>query len=173
MYQLYRRNPQAAREFTMERLVGEVACLLDNVARSHQVRITTESTSAVTLVVLPEGEVKQILYNLIRNAIQASPRKETVVIRMERDGAEFRVAVVDSGEGISEDLLPHIFDPFFTTKGCESKSELGMGLGLSVSRSLIEAMGGSISVDTSPGEGSCFTAAFPTRFESHADDVQE
>lgn len=161
MYQLYRRNPQAANEFQIERTVGEIATLLEGVVRKHQVELKVESVGKPLPVFLPEGEVKQILYNLIRNAVQASPVNQSVTIRIERTRREVRLDVIDSGEGIPEDVLPHIFDPFFTTKVGEPKG--GMGLGLSVSRSLIEAMGGSIEVDSQLGRGSRFTAIFPAR----------
>lgn len=171
MYQLYRRSPQAANEFEIERTLAEITTLLDGVARKQQIQLKTDSVGQSIPVLLPEGEVKQILYNLIRNAIQASPAGETVTIRVERVDSEVRVTVVDRGVGISDDVLPHIFDPFFTTKGGQPKS--GMGLGLSVSRSLIEAMGGSIEVDSSVGIGSRFTVIFPARIEPPAEDFHD
>ncbi|MEO8498490.1 MAG: ATP-binding protein, partial [Planctomycetota bacterium] len=163
MYQLYRRSPQAANEFKIERSIAEITTLLDGVARKHQIQLKIESIGHSNPVLLPEGEVKQILYNLIRNAIQASPQGETVTIRIESTSGEVQVTVADRGAGIADDVLPHIFDPFFTTKVGEPKS--GMGLGLSVSRSLIEAMDGSIIVDSSVGNGSRFTAVFPARID--------
>jgi two-component system, sporulation sensor kinase C len=163
MYQLYRRNPQAATEFEIERTLGEITTLLGGVTQKQRIQLNTESIGRSIPVILPEGEVKQILYNLIRNAVQASPAGETVTIRIERTDTEVRVTVTDRGAGIAADALPRIFDPFFTTKSGEPKS--GMGLGLSVSRSLIEAMGGSIEVDSRVGKGSRFTAIFPTRIE--------
>lgn len=171
MYQLYRRNPQAANEFAIERTVAEIAILLDGVARKENVQLKTESMGRSTPVLLPENEVKQILYNLIRNAIQASPAGETVTIRIQRSGGEVQVTVADRGAGIADDVLPHIFDPFFTTKGGQPKS--GMGLGLSVSRSLTEAMGGFIEVDSSVGKGSRFTVVFPARIEPPAEDSHD
>ncbi len=166
MHQLYRRGPQAANVFEIERTVAEVVTLLDSVARKQQVPLQTESIGGTMSVMLPEGEVKQILYNLIRNAVQASPAGEAVMVRMERADHEARVTVVDHGTGIAEDVLPHIFDPFFTTKAVPPHS--GMGLGLSVSRSLVEAMGGAIEVETVPGKGSRFTAVFPVRMDPSA-----
>jgi signal transduction histidine kinase len=171
MYQLYRRSPQAANEFEIERTLSEITTLLDGVARKQQIQLKTESKGRSIPVLLPEGEVKQILYNLIRNAVQASPAGETVMIHIGRTDNEVRVTVVDRGGGIADDVLPHIFDPFFTTKGGEPKS--GMGLGLSVSRSLIEAMGGSIEVDSSVGKGSRFTVIFPARMEPSAEDSHD
>lgn len=164
MYQLYRRDPQAPNEFGIERIITEVAYLLGGVARKQQITLKTKLPSSPTRVVLPEGEVKQILYNLIRNAIQASPPGETVTVSAHRRGDEVQVAVRDRGTGIADDALPHIFDPFFSTKAGDAGR--GMGLGLSVSRSFIEAMGGCIDVESKPGKGSRFTAVFPVRVES-------
>ncbi|MCA9143870.1 MAG: PAS domain S-box protein [Planctomycetaceae bacterium] len=171
MYQLYRRSPQTAHQFEIERTLSEITTLLDGVTRKQQIRLQTESVGPSIPVLLPEGEVKQILYNLIRNAVQASPAGETVTIRIEHTTGEIRVSVTDRGAGIAEDVLPHIFEPFYTTKGGQPKS--GMGLGLSVSRSLIEAMGGAIEVDSNLGQGSRFTAAFPARVDPPANESNE
>lgn len=167
MYQLYRQGPQAANEFEIGRTIAEITTLLEGVTRKQQIELKTELIGRSMPVLLPEGEVKQILYNLIRNAIQASPSSAAVTIQIEYSDSEVSVTVADQGAGIAEDVLPHIFDPFFTTKGGQPKS--GMGLGLSVSRSLIEAMGGFIEVDSSVGKGSQFTAIFPARIEVGAD----
>lgn len=163
MYQLYGRNPQSPTKFEIERTVTEVVTLLGSVARKQQINLDVETIGTPTRVLLPEGEVKQILYNLIRNAIQASTAAASVAIRIERGRDEIRVVVSDTGAGIADDVLPHIFDPFFSTK--ESEPRMGMGLGLSVSRSLIDAIGGAIHVESTPGVGSRFTAVFPFRIE--------
>ena len=161
MHQLYRRTPQPPSEFQMERVVAEVACLLEHVARKRQVLLKVLPCRVPISVLLPEGEVKQILYNLIRNAVQASPAGETVTIRAKSAGDEIAVSVEDRGAGIEEDVVARIFDPFFTTK--QAGPEGGMGLGLSVSRSLIESMGGRIEVSSQSGQGAVFTAVFPRR----------
>lgn len=167
MYQLYRRAPHAAREFQIERTVREITTLLEGVVRKHQVELVIETIGTPPLVFLPESEIKQILYNLIRNAVQASPINESVTIRIEQIDDEVRLDVSDNGEGISDDVLPHIFDPFFSTKVGQSNS--GMGLGLSVSRSLVEAMDGSIEVDSGLGKGSQFTVIVPARIDPSAE----
>lgn len=169
MYQLYRRSPHAPTLFKMERAVRDVTSLLDRVAQQEGVHLEIQ-IEGETEVELPEGEVKQILYNLIRNAIQASPRNEPVIVNVTQRGNETFVKVIDRGPGIADEILPQIFDPFFSTKCGGPKS--GMGLGLSVSRNLIEAMGGSIHVESCPPKGSRFTAVFPSHIalavkESH------
>jgi signal transduction histidine kinase len=122
-------------------------------------------------VTLVEGEVKQILYNLIRNAIQASPAGKEVCVRMSHSTREVVVRIEDRGPGISDEILPRIFDPFFSTKHVDSQA--GMGLGLSVSRSLVEAMGGRIKVSSKPGQGSVFSAFFPLHLDEHAEPGDE
>lgn len=164
MYQLYRRNPQQPSEFEMAQIVGEVAYLLKNAAQKRQVSLCWDPPAKPSGVLLPEGEVKQILYNVIRNAIQASPPGGTVRLASDMEEQKISVHVQDQGPGIPADVLPRIFDPFFSTK--QGDPQAGMGLGLSVSRSLIEAMGGRIEVVTEPGQGSLFTAAFPWRVEA-------
>ena len=133
--------------------------MLASTADKQQIRLSFESPDDPIRVRLVEGEVKQILYNLIRNATQASPAGEKVNIQIRQCAGEIVVRVEDRGPGIPDETLPRIFDPFFTTK--QTDAQAGMGLGLSVSRSLIEAMGGRIEVCTRTGEGSVFSAVFP------------
>jgi PAS domain S-box-containing protein len=163
MYQLYRRSPQQPATFSLSRIIGEVTYLLESQAQKLGVKLQWRGSDDPLEVVLAEGEVKQILYNLIRNAIQASPAGETVVVAARQEGSEIAVSVEDHGLGIASDVTARIFDPFFTTK--QAGPEGGMGLGLSVSRSLIDAMGGRIEVSSEEGKGSMFTAIFPHRIE--------
>ncbi len=163
MYQLYRRQPQPTTEFALERTTQDVVYLLETAAEKQRVSLRFDPPESPVAVQLPEGEVKQILYNLTRNAIQASPVGGDVLISIDTDVQEVTVRVKDSGPGISDELLPHIFDPFFSTKHDQPQS--GMGLGLSVSRSLIDAMGGRIDVDSRQGAGSTFAAVFPRHLE--------
>lgn len=164
MYQLYRRSPQRASAFSAAQTVREVVYLLEGTARKRGVTLNCELGDEKSDVFLAEGEVKQILYNLLRNAIQASPTGKAVDVGLEMQGEELSVTVSDRGPGISEEVASRMFDPFFTTK--HGESEPGMGLGLSVSRSLIEAMGGRIEVAKRSGGGTVFSAVFPRRSET-------
>ncbi|QDV14341.1 Sensor protein ZraS [Rosistilla oblonga] len=158
MYQLYRPSAQHKSLLTIEHTIADVVSLLEPVAKQFEVQLEFHPAKRPTEITLPEGEVKQILLNLIRNAIQASPTGETVTIAVESTQLAVRVEVSDRGEGIAPETLSQIFDPFFSTKTGQPRQ--GMGLGLSVSRSLIEAMGGSIEVDSEVGRGSKFIAVF-------------
>lgn len=171
MYQLYKRAPQQPCEFTIAQTVHEVIYMLTSTANKRQIRLSFDSPGDPLRVTLVEGEVKQILYNLIRNAIQASPMGEEVAVRIGQNSREIIVRIEDRGPGIRDEILPRIFDPFFSTK--QADSQAGMGLGLSVSRSLIEAMGGHIKVSSKSGHGSIFSAVFPRIPNAHAEAVDE
>jgi signal transduction histidine kinase len=167
MYQLYKRAPQKPGEFDIAQSVQEVIHLLANTAGKRHVGLTFESSDNLPQVMLVEGEVKQILYNLVRNAIQASLPGREVSVEICRHAREIAVCVEDQGPGIPEHILSRIFDPFFSTK--KGDAESGMGLGLSVSQSLAEAMGGRIEVTSKTGKGSRFSAIFPLGIDSPAE----
>jgi PAS domain S-box-containing protein len=171
MYQLYKRAPQTPHEFSISRIVQEVIYLLANAAGKRHVRLNFESTDDLLQVTLVEGEVKQILYNLVSNAIQASPPGKEVSAGICRHPLGIAVCVEDRGPGIPDHLRSRIFDPFFSTK--QDDADGGMGLGLSVSQSLAEAMGGHIEVTSKPGKGSRFTAIFPLRFDPPVEAVDD
>ena len=172
MYQLYRRAPQTPTEFTLEKTLEEVMSMLAPIARRHQVTMHINSSASpahhhdraanTTTVNLPEGELKQILFNVIRNAIQASRPGQQVMVKVQPQESQVRLQIIDHGTGIADNLLPHIFEPFFSTK---SQLKEGMGLGLSVSRNLIESMDGTIEVDTVVGQGTTFTITLPRNVE--------
>jgi len=110
---------------------------------------------------LCELEFRQIIHNLILNAFEASPDGSTVQINLWRSSPrQLAVAICDRGEGIPPEQLPHIFEPFFTTKSDYRRA--GSGLGLAISRSLAQALGGTIEVETQLGNGSRFTLIIPT-----------
>jgi len=159
MYQLYRRAPQRPADFAIVQTVRDVIRMLDHSASKKGIRLRLDAADDSPVVTLVEGEVKQVLYNVMRNAIQASEPGHEVRIDVLVEPSIVRVRVRDDGPGISPDVLPRIFDPFFTTK--HGVSEPGMGLGLSVSRSLIESMGGRIEVTSTPGAGSAFAVILP------------
>ena len=171
MYQLYRHSPQRVSVFSLSKVTGEVAYLLEDTARKRGVALQCDLGDDPVEVQLAEGEVKQILYNLLRNAIQASTAGDAVYVHIEQDAREAVVHIRDHGPGIPDDVARRIFEPFFTTKHGESES--GMGLGLPVSRSLIEAMGGRIEISSDTGRGTEFLAIFPSEREYQQIQINE
>lgn len=167
MHQLYRESPQRASDFALSQAIAEIVGLMEGLAAKRGVTLTHDAAEAPPTICLPEGEVRQIVLNIVRNAIQASPAGGEVSICVLREQEEVAVVVQDDGEGIAPKILPRIFDPFFTTK--QGAEESGMGLGLSVSQSLIDSMGGRIEVETRLPQGTQFKAIFPVSLADAAE----
>ena len=170
MYQLYRPSQQSPRLFDLRRTIADVVVLAEPLAAKNKLRIHVETHECVsdegigsTEVILREGELKQILLNVVRNAIQASPCNGTVVIEVSTTETTASIRVMDEGKGISKEASLRLFEPFFSTK---TGNRTGMGLGLPVSRSLAEAMGGSISIHNRHQGGACVTITVPRRIAS-------
>lgn len=115
------------------------------------------SLEELPLIHCKSGHLGQVFLNLILNALQAMQTRGKLRIssRLENDNVVFRFA--DNGRGIPTEVLPRIFDPFFTTHDVGS----GTGLGLTVSRDIVGAHGGEISVESEPGSGTIFTIRLP------------
>jgi signal transduction histidine kinase len=105
-----------------------------------------------------EGDLyalNRVYRNLLTNAFQATPPHGRVTIRTKRQGADAIAEVVDTGSGIPQERLATIFDDFVTTK------KQGLGLGLALSKKMVEQLGGTIAVASEVGRGSTFTLHFP------------
>lgn len=135
-----------------------------------EVSLATE-THAIDLVVTTQpliaevdrSRIVQVLTNLLDNAVKYSPDASSVDVRASRDGDAVVVSVTDYGVGIDEDAQHRLFERFFRGRRSSRGSSEGLGLGLYVSRGIIEAHGGSIDVVSRPGQGSTFTIAIPSR----------
>ncbi|WP_247887152.1 PAS domain-containing sensor histidine kinase [Azospirillum sp. SYSU D00513] len=137
----------------------EEACALALVgAKEHGVRVVFELATEVPPASIDRIQIQQVLLNLIRNAVEAmagAPRRE-LTIRMEpAEEGMIGIAVIDSGPGLPEEIRAKLFQPFSTTK------ESGLGVGLSVCRSIVEAHGGHIRAEDNPGGGTVFRFTVP------------
>jgi two-component system NtrC family sensor kinase len=107
---------------------------------------------------LPQ-QLNQVFMNLLLNASQAIPGRGTITIRTAAEGDGVRIDIEDTGTGMPESLLERIFEPGFTTKG----NRVGMGLGLLITRQVVDRHGGRLSVRSVPGAGATFTVWLPSR----------
>ncbi|MDP3749020.1 MAG: PAS domain S-box protein [Phenylobacterium sp.] len=138
---------------SLHKLLEEAGALAMIGAKERGVRLQYRIDPRVELVLADKVQIQQVVLNLMRNAIDAmedAPRRElTVSARLAKEGV-VEIAVTDSGSGISPEVAEQLFQPFFTTKA------QGMGVGLSISRTIIEAHGGRIWVEPGPDAGSVF-----------------
>lgn len=106
-----------------------------------------------------EGLLKEVWLNLLDNAAKFSPEGGTVAVNLRKEKSALMVSVTDQGEGMSADTQAHIFEQFY--QGDTSHTTQGNGLGLAMVKKVLELHGGSIQVNSAPGQGSCFTVTLP------------
>jgi signal transduction histidine kinase len=127
-------------------------------ARKKGVRLSAE-LEPLPLLRCRGARVHQVVVNLLMNAIDACGPDGTVTVRTraEPDGQGVRIEVADTGCGMEPSVRDHIFEPFFTTKAIGE----GTGLGLSISYGIVQEHRGTIDVQSTPNQGSCFTIRLP------------
>jgi CheY-like chemotaxis protein len=138
--------------------IAESVSGLRPLADRKHVRVDVQ-TPALTAT-LDRGRFRQILYNLLSNAIKYTPEGGTILVESTGAGTEVRVAVVDSGIGIDAADHAHVFEEFRQV-GDPATREPGTGLGLALTRRLVEAHGGTIELESALGHGSRFTVTLP------------
>ncbi|HEX7263715.1 MAG TPA: ATP-binding protein, partial [Candidatus Dormibacteraeota bacterium] len=139
-------------------IVETVVLTLAPLARSErQVTVKLEDVPAGSWATGDADRLTQVLTNLVRNAINYTPEGGVVSVRLNTSGEDHvQIAVSDTGLGISAEDLSHIFERFFRADSSRTRDTGGFGLGLSIARELVEAMGGSLSATSQPGLGSTF-----------------
>jgi C4-dicarboxylate-specific signal transduction histidine kinase len=149
----------------MNELIREVAAIMQTEASRSEVRIEMDLLTDLPAALGDRTQLQQVLVNLIRNGVEAmngiTDRPRLLVIRSEMEDPDLiLVAVRDSGAGINSKDIKRIFDAFFTTKA------LGTGMGLSISRSIIEAHGGRLWASANSDYGATFQFTLPMAVES-------
>jgi signal transduction histidine kinase len=129
-------------------------------AKGVTLRSSFDSSSVATPVVSGDRtRLEQVAANLIDNAIKYTPAGGTVEVSVERDNSNATLTVRDTGPGIPSSELPRIWERLF--RGDASRSERGLGLGLSLVKAIVEAHGGTVGVTSEPGKGSVFSVTLP------------
>jgi signal transduction histidine kinase len=111
------------------------------------------------------ARLKQVVVNLLDNAIKYTPRGGRVTLSVRRDGGDAVLDVTDNGVGIPAEALPHVFKRFFRVDGSRSREGGGAGLGLSIVKSICLAHGAEVEVTSAPGAGSTFRIRQPLAAE--------
>jgi signal transduction histidine kinase len=144
-------------------LVDEVAAVMRPLAqREGKIALSTESAPGLPPALADRDRLSQIVANLVRNAVRHTPEGGIIVLSVTADGPWVVISVADTGEGISPEHLPHIFDRFYRVDQARTRSSGGAGLGLAIVRELVELMGGKVTAESVPGQGSIFRVHLPT-----------
>jgi len=150
----------AAEEVDVRRFLKEV---VESQTLEGRSRLWLDVGEDVGTAFLDPQRVEQVIRNLIDNALKFSPQDSQVFLEASRADGTLRVSVADHGPGIAEDELPHIFERFHQAGEVLTREAEGAGLGLYISKRLVEAMGGTIEARSVPGEGATFTVTLPVR----------
>ncbi len=151
-----RGERQEAKELDVQRVLDEVMSLVRYDMQHSNIELESRLPEGLPPIMGSSGRLKQALLNLLLNARQAMPSGGRVTVSAEKsDNGSLSVAVEDTGCGIPNELQSRIFSPFFTTK------ENGTGLGLSVTRRIVEDHGGNLEMQSEVGKGTRFTLRLP------------
>ncbi len=138
-------------------VVQEVQDVLHTAILSKRIQLVCEIDAALTDIVIDESRLKQVLYNYLSNAIKFTAQGGRVNLRATPEGTErFRIEVEDNGIGIAEEDIPRLFSEFQQLDDSYGKQHQGTGLGLALTRRLVEAQGGEVGVRSVVGQGSVF-----------------
>jgi len=150
-------------------LLDEVRDVLRILADKKRIAISIKIDDNLDSVVTDSARLKQIVYNYLSNAIKFTPEDGAIVVRAEWEGGRaFRIEVEDAGPGIQERDIPRLFADFLQLDGI--KPNQGTGLGLALTKRIVEGQGGSVGVRSALGMGSVFFAVLPSEFPTNLSD---
>ena len=152
-----------ARPRPLNRRVNDLNALLKEIAEmafvnkdlTHDTRLVLAFDEGLESFAFDADHIRQVVWNMILNAIQALGGKGTLTVRSGKTGGEAWFSVGDTGPGIPESIRPTLFKPFHTTK------QQGTGLGLAIAERIVKAHGGRVEVETRLGRGTTFTVTLP------------
>lgn len=148
-------------ESSLSDLISDTLESFSELAQRQGVNLAGSVDPAVDPVTMDTQRVGRVLNNLIGNALRHTPAGGCVEVRAQRTGAGVEVSVSDTGEGIRDADLPHIFEGFYRGEKSRSRSTGGAGLGLAISKGIVQAHGGEIKVESEAGQGSQFKFTLP------------
>ncbi len=160
LYETYRPDGDGREEASVPILISDAVAMLQ-VDRATKVRIEVDTSGSPGVLPLPGALLRQAVYNLVQNAVEASPAGGTVRVRAWRADNTFLLSVTDQGPGVPADVRARLFEPFVATRSGIRTG--GMGLGLSLVKRSVLALGGWIDLRDPEGGGAEFTIAIPLR----------
>lgn len=154
-----RRDPPNFRPVDLRDVIKNCLDAVEERLNQHGVQVISEQDEELPHIRADSDLMMQVLLNLVLNAVQAMPETGTLRVTAVCDGEQYiKLTIADTGHGIPSDILPNIFEPFITTK----ERGKGTGLGLAVVLGIVQEHGGSITVTSTPGQGTTFTLLLPS-----------
>jgi signal transduction histidine kinase len=155
---------------SLEEIVQETVRSLYLAARAKGVSLQAIADSVVRPVLGDEARLRQVIWNLLSNAVRFTPKGGSVRAVVQDRGSKVELAVIDNGQGIDPDFLPHIFERFRQEDGTKTRTHGGLGLGLSIVRHIVELHGGEVAARSlGKGKGATFCVSLPIAPISNAE----
>lgn len=165
-----KRTQWAIESFDPDKIINHVCEVMrvDAEAHSHELRYTPGGTLSV--ITADKERIEQVLINIISNAIKYTPDGGTITVKAEEVSHGLQIRVSDTGIGIPSEDLPHLFERFYRVEKSRTSETGGTGLGLAIAKEIVEAHGGTISVESEPGKGTEISLLLP--FETKLKSVE-
>ena len=152
-----RNTPPDFQDVDLLMIIEEVVRLLEEALETNRIEINVEVDSPLPIILADVNQLKQVLYNIIKNAMEAMPRGGVIKMKPRSDDEFVYVMIADTGKGIDQEDLAKIFQPYFTTK------DSGHGLGMMVVNRIMRAHGAKIGIDSKRDKGTVVTLQFPQK----------
>ena len=147
--------------FDLPSAIANAMALIRERAQRHGIALEMDVDAELGDVVADERKLKQILLNLLSNAVKFTPDGGRIDVRARQDDSFVRISVADTGVGIAQEDQEAVFEEFRQVGSNYTSKQEGTGLGLALTRRFVELHGGTIGVDSEPGQGSTFTFTLP------------
>ena len=155
MREFVRRPPAQKQPGRISAVVDEALELFQDTFKEHNIQVRRVEETPLPRLNFDPKQVHRVLINLLKNALEAMDQGGKITITSRVKGANAEISISDTGQGLAPEAVGNIFQPYFTTK------EKGTGLGLAISQGIIQEHGGTILVDSTPGQGTTFTIQLP------------
>ena len=158
-----RRLPLHLERIDIHRIITETLEIFSYPAEESNITLTSKLPAHLPPIEADEGRIRQVLHNLLANALRHTPTGGTITISAQPQAKNLQISITDSGEGISAEHLPHLFDRFYRTDKARSRDKGGTGLGLAIVKAIVEAHSGQVSAKSDGiKRGSTFTIELPS-----------
>jgi signal transduction histidine kinase len=156
------------RPIDLREFLAELATSFEALAVQNDIDFRVETGEALPPSIIGDPDrLNEVVGNLLSNAFKFTPREGSIVLRADSADSRVQIEVEDNGVGIPQDQIPKIFDKFYQVDNTAQPKSIGSGLGLAIAREIVEAHGGMIGAESTPGEGTTFRVVLPQRPSPH------